>query len=343
MGARERESVTIEDGSGGRAMMSLIREVILKNITKWGKGGVTLRDLDDSGSVVWGDLEIVLTTDAHTVKPLFFPGGNIGTLAAAGTLNDISVMGVKPLAMSCSMVLEEGFPRSDLEDIVSSMNHVLEEVDVDLITGDTKVVERGDLDRMVITTSAIGVSPRGSVIRDSGLRPGDKIIVSGSVGDHGIVVLSAREEFDFGLRTRSDVGPIWEVVDAAIQVGGVTAMKDPTRGGLANALNELAEKSKVGMEIREGRIPVKEDILAAAEMLGVDPYSITNEGKVVIGVAADMAESVLSAVRSTGRGIEAAIIGEAVSHHPGQVVMETLVGGRRLMEPPIGDPAPRIC
>lgn len=342
-GSASRDSVTIEQGSGGSAMMKLISEVVLKNVTKWGRGGVTLRDLDDSGSLVCGDVEIVLTTDAHTVKPPFFPGGNIGTLAAAGTINDIAVMGVKPRAISSSLVIEEGFRRADLSRIISSMNEVLEEVDVELITGDTKVVEKGDLDGIIITTSGIGVTQKGKVVRDNGLRPGDRIIVSGSVGDHGIAVLSVREGFDFELKTKSDVGPVWEVVEAAMSAGRVTAMKDPTRGGLANTLNELASKSGVGIEISEELIPIKPDVASAAEMLGLDPYAITNEGKVVMGVRAGVAEEILSRIRATPRGREAAIIGTAVRAHAGEVVMETRIGGRRLMEPPIGDPAPRIC
>ena len=342
-GSASRDSVTIEQGSGGSAMMKLISEVVLKNVTKWGKGGVTLMDLDDSGSLVCGDVEIVLTTDAHTVKPPFFPGGNIGTLAAAGTINDIAVMGVKPRAISSSLVIEEGFRRADLSRIISSMNEVLEEVDVELITGDTKVVEKGDLDGIIITTSGIGVTQKGKVVRDNGLRPGDRIIVSGSVGDHGMAVLSVREGFDFELKTKSDVGPVWEVVEAAMSAGRITAMKDPTRGGLANTLNELASKSGVGIEINEELIPIKPDVASAAEMLGVDPYAITNEGKVVMGVGPQVAAKVLSRVRATPRGREAVIIGTAVKDHQGEVVMETRVGGRRLMEPPIGDPAPRIC
>jgi len=339
----KRDTVTIEQGSGGSAMMKLISDVVLKNVTRWGRGGVTLRDLDDSGSIVSGDLEIVLTTDAHTVKPPFFPGGNIGTLAAAGTINDIAVMGVRPLAISSSLVIEEGFKRADLSAIISSMNEVLEEVGADLITGDTKVVEKGDLDGIIITTSGIGVTPRGKIVRDSGLRPGDKIILSGSVGDHGMAVLSVREGLDFELKTKSDVGPVWEVVSAAMSVGRVTAMKDPTRGGLANTLNELATKSGVGIEIVEEQIPVKPDVASAAEMLGVDPYAVTNEGKVVMGVRSRDAEDVLSSVRATRRGREAVVIGTVVKEHPGEVVLHTRVGGRRLMEPPIGDPAPRIC
>lgn len=324
-------------------MMALISEVILRNVHARGLAGVPLEALDDSGSLAWGDLEIVLTTDAHTVKPLFFPGGNIGSLAAAGTLNDISVMGVKPLAISCSLVIEEGFRRGELERIIASMDRVLDEVGAELITGDTKVLERGDIDGLVITTAGIGIADQGQIVRDSGLSPGDKLIVSGTVGDHGISLLSVREGFDFELETRSDVGPIWEVVEAAISLGGVTGMKDPTRGGLANSLNELADKSQVGIEIAEAAIPVKEDIRWASEMLGVDPYSITNEGKVVIAVSRAMAEKTLEAIRRTGRGGDAMIIGEATAEHAGEVVMETVVGGRRLMEPPIGDPAPRIC
>ena len=338
-----KDSITIEQGSGGSAMMALISELVLKKITRRGTGGVTLADLDDSGSIVVGDLEVVLTTDAHTVKPLFFPGGDIGALAASGTLNDISVMGVRPLALSSSLVIEEGFPGSDLSRILGSMNGVLDEVGADLITGDTKVLERGDVDGLIITTAGIGVCRAGSTIRDSGLRDGDRILISGTVGDHGITILSVREGFDLQLETGSDVGPVWGIVSSALDVGGVTAMKDPTRGGLANALNEMAEKSGLGIEIDEEAIPVREDVRSASEILGVDPYSITNEGKVVIAVDDGLADRVLEAVRGTARGREAAIIGTVVASHPGEVVMKTVVGGRRLMEAPVGDPAPRIC
>jgi hydrogenase expression/formation protein HypE len=338
-----KDSITIEQGSGGSAMMALVSEFVLKNIKRQGGEGVTLGDLDDSGSIVAGETEIVLTTDAHTVKPLFFPGGDIGALAAAGTLNDISVMGVKPLALSSSLVIEEGFPSSDLSRILKSMNGVLEEVGADLITGDTKVLEKGDVDGLIITTAGVGIGRRGEIIRDSGMKPGDAIILSGSVGDHGISILSVREGFDFELQTGSDVGPVWGIVSSALEVGGINAMKDPTRGGLANSLNEMAEKSNLGIEVEEEAIPVKEDIRSAAEMLGVDPYSITNEGKVVIAVDAALAGKVLEAIRKAPRGRDASIIGKVIEDHPGDVVMETVVGGRRLMETPVGDPAPRIC
>ena len=343
---RAARGLSVDEGSGGSAMMKLISEVILSNVTRYGCGGVTLRELDDSGSIVVGDLEIVLTTDAHTIKPIFFPGGDIGSLAASGTLNDVSVMGVKPRAISFSMVVEEGFSKDDLSRIVRSFNGVLEEVGVDLITGDTKVLEKGDIDGVVVTTSAIGVTQKGRIVRDSGIRPGDIIIISGSVGDHGISILSVREGFDFQLETKSDVGPIWEVVEAALEAAGaegVRAMKDPTRGGLSNALNELAEKSGVGMEIREEEIPIRQDIASAAEMLGVDPLSVTNEGKAIIAVDPELSDDVLAALRRTRRGRDAAIIGRAVADHVGEVVMETKVGGKRLLERPIGDPAPRIC
>ncbi len=338
-----KDAIGIEEGSGGAAMMELITQSILGNITRCGRDGVTLKDLDDSGSVTWKNLEIVLTTDSHTVKPIFFPGGNIGSLAASGTINDISVMGAKPLALSCALVMEEGFSRGDLNRIISSMNAVLEEVGADLITGDTKVIERGDIDGLIIATAGIGITDKGSVVRDSGLKPGDAVLVSGSVGDHGISILSVREGFDFQLSTGSDVGPVWDVVEAGMGVGGIHAMKDPTRGGLANALNEMATKSGVGMEIEEDSIPVKDDIRKAADMLGVDPYSITNEGKVVMGVRQDIAEEVLASVKSTEHGAEARTIGTVTREHPGEVVVETTIGGRRLMEPPVADPAPRIC
>jgi hydrogenase expression/formation protein HypE len=288
-----------------------------------------------------GDQTLVLTTDAHTVKPLFFPGGDIGRLAISGTVNDLAVMGARPLAMACAVVLAEGFPIDDLRKICRSIDLTTREVGVPLITGDTKVMESRALDGAVITTTGIGVAD--AVVTDSGLRPGDKIIITGTIGDHGVAILAHREGIDLEADLRSDVAPIWETVQAALKVGGITAMKDPTRGGVAAALNEMASKAKVGVIIEESKIPINPAVRAASEMLGIDPLQITNEGKAIIGVDPKYCGDVLAALQKTKYGKNACVVGEATAEHPGEVMLKTVVGGHRIIESPIGDPAPRIC
>ncbi|MDI6702790.1 hydrogenase expression/formation protein HypE [Methanothermobacter wolfeii] len=334
--------IGMSHGAGGELMQDLISDIILSNIRNTRiNGGVGLEDLDDGASIPLGEYEIVISTDGHTIDPLFFPGGDIGKIAVAGTVNDISVMGARPIAIASAMVLSEGFRGEELERIVRSMDAVSEETGVSIITGDTKVMEKDKLDRMIITTTGIGVVKRGEIVRDSGLRPGDMIILTGSVGDHGMALMAFREGFGYDTELESDVAPVWEMVEAALSTGGVTAMKDPTRGGIANALNELAEKSGVGMVVEEERIPVKEEVLAVSEMLGIDPYEVANEGKVIIGVDPEYADEVLDAIRKTRYGGEAQIIGEVNSER--HVILETRLGGRRILEAPVADPVPRVC
>lgn len=335
------DRVSLLHGAGGKAMMDLISEIFLRRLELKRAGDVGLDELDDGATVEVGNRTLVLTTDSHTVKPLFFPGGDIGRLAISGTVNDLAVMGARPLAISCAMVLEEGFPVRDLERITDSINLTLKEAKCPLVTGDLKVVGKGELDGAVITTTGLGAADE--VVTDRGLRPGDAIIITGTVGDHGMTILASREGIHLEGNLLSDVAPIWDTVEKAMRVGGITAMKDPTRGGLAAALNEMASKSRVGILIREADIPISPPVKAAGELLGIDPLQITNEGKVVMGVRRDRAEKVLEAVRKTPYGREAAIIGEAISEYSGEVVLETVVGGRRILEAPVGDPAPRIC
>jgi len=338
----ESMKIGMSHGAGGEVMQDLISDIILSNIHNTRvNGGVGLEDLDDGASIPLGDYEIVISTDGHTIDPLFFPGGDIGRIAVAGTVNDISVMGARPLAIANAMIISEGFPGEDLERIIKSMDAVSRETGVSIVTGDTKVMEQGKLDRMVITTTGIGVVGRGETVRDSGLRPGDKIILTGSVGDHGMALMAFREGFGFDTDLESDVAPVWGIVEAALNVGGVTAMKDPTRGGIANALNEMADKSGVGMVLDEDSIPVREEVKAVSEMLGIDPYEVANEGKVIIGVDPEYAEDVLAAVRSAPYGEEARIIGEVTDDK--HVILETSLGGRRILEAPVADPVPRVC
>jgi hydrogenase expression/formation protein HypE len=333
--------ITMSHGAGGELMDQLISQVILTNLTKIAAGKVGLKELDDGATISVGDKEIVVTTDAHTVKPLFFPGGDIGKLAVCGTVNDLAVMGARPIAMTSALVIEEGFPSEDLERIIKSMDKAASASGVSLIAGDTKVVERGALDKIVVTTTGVGIA--NELIQDSGLNVGDKIILTGTVGDHGIALMSFREGFGFETSLKSDIAPIWSMIEKALAVGGITAMKDPTRGGLSAALNQWAKKNDVGIIVREEDIPLKKEVVAASEMLGIDPFTVANEGKAVIAVDPEKAEEVLRTIRSTELGREAQIIGEVISDYKGRVILETVVKGRRVMEPPIGDPVPRVC
>lgn len=334
--------IGMSHGAGGGIMQGLISEIILNNLqNKSVNGGVGLEDLDDGATIPLDEYEIVVSTDSHTVDPIFFPGGDIGTISIAGTVNDVSVMGAKPLAIANAMVISEGFPGEDFERIIKSMDEVCKEAGVAIITGDTKVMEHDKLDKIIISTTGIGIVKKGEVKRDSGLEMGDKIILTGSVGDHGISLMSYREGFGFETDLKSDVAPVWEMVEAALKVGGVNAMKDPTRGGIANALNELASKSGVGMFIDEEKIPLKDAVIAASEMLGIDPYEVANEGKVIMGVKPEKADEILEAIRKTKHGKNAQIIGE-VTEGP-HVVIQTLLGGKRILEAPIADPVPRVC
>jgi hydrogenase expression/formation protein HypE len=352
------DAVTMSHGAGGAVMQDMIAKLLLPMLSnrKWrsSKIQVPLDALDDS-AVVDG---IVFTTDSHTVQPIFFPGGDIGSLSVAGTVNDLAVVGAEPIALSSAFVLEEGLPFQKLVRILRSMASVCRSARVPIVTGDTKVVEKGAVQGIIINTSGIGRrSPlldsnlraarrhrkvRSNWLLDSNLRPGDKIILSGTVGDHGIAVLSKREGYGFESVTKSDVMPLNRMMAAALKEGGVVAAKDPTRGGLANLLNEWAEKSNVGIMVEEDSIPISGGVRSACDMLGIDPLSIGNEGKAVLGVVREKAEDVLKILKKSKEGRKASIIGEATSSVKG-VVLHTTVGGKRVLEQPAGDPIPRIC
>jgi hydrogenase expression/formation protein HypE len=352
------ELITLEQGAGGEAMQELIDGVILKYLNNANfrdkRIEIPLDALDDA-AVIDG---IVFTTDSHTVKPLFFPGGDIGRLAVSGTINDIAVMGAEPLALSSAFVIEEGFPIHDLQNILEGMRKTCEEAEVPVITGDTKVMEHGTIEKMIVNTSSIGKRSEflsknmkevkksrelnEKWIKDSNLEDGDRIIASGTIGDHGIAIISSREGYGFGTDIVSDVTPLNGMIAIALEVGGIVAMKDPTRGGVANALNELSSKSNVGILINEEDIPIRGGVRSACEMLGIDVLEIGNEGKVVMGVVKERVEDVLNALKTTKEGKDAEIIGEVRKDLRG-VVMKTSMGGKRIIDPPIGDPVPRIC
>lgn len=336
--------ITLSHGAGGELTFEVIEKFFLRGFSVHSTmDGIGLEALDDGASIKTGGFEIVFSIDNYTVDPVFFPGGDIGRLAVSGTINDVSMMGAKPVAILDAVTVEEGFQFRDLKLIVKSMDKAAKETGVAIISGDFKVMPQGKLDKIVIAACGVGVVERGDIILDSGAKPGDKVLVSGTIGDHGIALLSKREGLGFETEVVSDVAPIWDVVEAALKIGGVHAMKDPTRGGLAGALNEIAKKSKISIEIDEEKIPFKEPVVAAAEMLGLSPYELLSEGKAVIIVDGDLADETLQEVRKTKHGKEAEIIGEVKKGKPGYVLLNTLVGGTRILEKPLGEPIPRIC
>jgi hydrogenase expression/formation protein HypE len=329
--------VTMMQGGGGEMMGELLQT--LTKFTHNNAGGIGLEALDDGAVIPLNGQNLVFTTDSHVVRPIFFPGGDIGRIAVCGTINDLAVMGGRPLALSCGMIIEEGFEVADLARIVTSMDEALGEAGANLVTGDTKVMEKGALDGIAINTAGIGIAD--TVIRDNGLQPGDSIIVSGTLGDHGIAIMAHREGFDLGEQIKSDVAPLWGIVERALAAGTIHAMKDPTRGGFASAINEMARKSGVSVRIVEDRLPIRKSVRSAAGMLGIDPLEVANEGKIVMGVPAPDVDAILAALRSHVYGRDAAVVGTVSGG--AHVIMETAIGGERFIEPPMGDPVPRVC
>ena len=329
--------VTLMHGAGGEVMGEL-----LQTLTKFrhnNAGGIGLESLDDGAVIPLNGQNLVFTTDSHVVRPIFFPGGDIGRIAVCGTINDLAMMGGQPIALSCGMIIEEGFEIDDLAKIVASMDDALGEAGANLVTGDTKVMERGALDGITINTAGIGIAK--IIVRDNGLVPGDSIIVSGTLGDHGIAIMAHREGFDLGEQIKSDVAPLSGMMAKVLDAGTIHAMKDPTRGGFASTINEMARKSRVGIRIREEELPVRKSVRSAAGMLGIDPLEVANEGKVVMGVPSSCVDAILAALRSHKYGRDAAVVGTVTKG--AHVVMETTIGGERFIEPPMGDPVPRVC
>ena len=336
-----KEVIKLEHGGGGRLMRELVEGVILPLYKRNRvEGGIGLPEMDDGATIPLNGRNIVFTTDAYTVKPLFFPGGDIGRLAIFGTINDLAVMGAKPIALATSIILEEGLPIEVLRRVVESMNEALEEVGVSLIAGDTKVVEHGKLDELMVNASGVGLA--SIVVTDSGLKPGDRIILTGTIGNHQLSLLSTREGLQFEAPLESDVAPLWGMIEKALRVGGITAMKDPTRGGVASSINDMARKSGVDILLLEDSIPVKGVVRSASDVLGLDPFELANEGIAIIGVKEEKAQEVLEVVKGNRYGREAAMVGR-VLEGKGRVILETSIGGRRIVREPLGSPMPRIC
>jgi len=329
--------VNMMHGAGGEVMGELLQT--LTKFTHNNAGGIGLEALDDGAVIPLNGQNLVFTTDSHIVRPIFFPGGDIGRISVCGTINDLAMMGGRPIALSCGMIIEEGFDIADLAKIVASMDDALGEAGANLVTGDTKVMEKGALDGIAINTAGIGIAQK--VVRDNGLQMGDAIIVSGTLGDHGLAIMAHREGFDLGEQIKSDVAPLWTMVEKVLDAGTVHAMKDPTRGGFASTINDMARKSGVQVRIKEDLIPIRKNVKSAAAMLGIDPLEVANEGKVVMGVPASDVDAILAALRSHKYGKDATVVGTVTKG--AHVIMETSIGGERFIEPPMGDPVPRVC
>jgi hydrogenase expression/formation protein HypE len=338
------DRIAMKHGAGGRAMRALIEQVFLEGADRADTADrIGLGALDDGAAFRIGEDWLVVTTDSHVIQPRVFPGGDIGRLAIAGTVNDLAMMGVtEPLGLTCAVIIEEGFSREELEQVHASMVATCREAGAPIVTGDTKVMGFGEIDGLVINTTGVGMTRR--LVRDSGLQVGDAVIVTGTIGDHGMAVMAARHALALEGDLQSDVAPLNGLVAVALCAGGsgIHAMKDPTRGGVASALHEMADKARLGIVVDELALPVRDGVRAAAELLGIDPLHVANEGKALLGVAPDVADRVLRALREHPLGRDATLIGHVHADHAGALILNTGFGHRLLAEPE-GEPLPRIC
>lgn len=333
-----KDKISIGHGSGGKLTRDLIKGLFLKNFDN-----PLLSPLSDSAVFDLNGFKAAMTTDSYVVKPVFFPGGDIGKLAVCGTINDLAVVGAKPIYLTLGMIIEEGFPYKDLEKITQSIKETTEDVGIKVITGDTKVTEKGKTDGIYINTTGIGIIDNNIELGIDKISVGDKIILSGSIGDHGISVLSKREGFNFESTIESDCAALNNLIQDAIKIGGIKFMRDPTRGGLAAVLNEIAEEGNLEIIIEEERIPIDERVRGICSILGLDPIYIANEGKVVMVVESGAAEDVFSVVKKDLLGANASIIGEIKGSGEKGVYLKTSYGGMRIIDMPIEDNLPRIC
>lgn len=331
--------VDMSHGSGGRSMAQLIEELFVKHFDN-----DLLRQANDQAAFDVQAGRMAMSTDGHVISPLFFPGGDIGSLSVHGTINDVAMSGAKPLYLSAGFILEEGFPLADLERIVVSMGKAASDAGVPVVTGDTKVVEKGKGDGVFITTTGVGVVPVGVTISGDLAQPGDAILVNGAMGDHGVAILSSRENLEFETAIRSDSAALHTLIADMVEAApGIHCLRDPTRGGLATTLNELAQQSGVGMNLKEKAIPVNPAVTAACELLGLDPLYVANEGKLVCICAQQDSQRILEVMQAHPLGRQAAIIGEVVEDAHGFVQMETDFGGSRVVDWLAGEQLPRIC
>lgn len=343
-GALKADKITMAHGSGGKAMRDLIDDVFIKSFDNPAMG-----EMEDQARIELASLQtegdrLAFTTDSFVVDPLFFPGGDIGKLAIFGTVNDLAVGGAKPLYLTCSMILEEGLEIETLRRVVQSMREAADLSGVSIVTGDTKVVDKGACDKIFINTAGVGVIPAGVNIGASKVKPGDKLLVNGVLGDHGAAILNARGDMALSSPVLSDCKPLHELIEAVLKAApGTSSIRDATRGGLASAVNEIAETAGVGVTLTEDAIPLRKEVRGFCEILGLDPLYLANEGTLVAFVPADQADDALAAMQSLEAGKEAAIIGEAVEAPNGRVIMHSSFGGKRIVDMLVGDQLPRIC
>ena len=343
-GALKADKITMAHGSGGKAMRDLIDDVFIKAFDNPAMGEMEDQARIDLASLQASGDRLAFTTDSFVVDPLFFPGGDIGKLAIYGTVNDLAVGGAKPLYLTCSMILEEGLEIDVLRKVVASMQAAAQESGVSIVTGDTKVVDKGACDKIFINTAGVGVIPAGVNIGAAKVKPGDKLLVNGVLGDHGAAILNARGDMALSSPVLSDCKPLHELIETLLKAApGTTSIRDATRGGLASAVNEIAATAGVGVELTEEAIPLRKEVRGFCEILGLDPLYLANEGTLVAFVPADQADKALAAMHSLDAGKEAAIIGEAVEGHAGRVIMQSSFGGKRIVDMLVGDQLPRIC
>jgi hydrogenase expression/formation protein HypE len=329
-------------GAGGKVMQRLLEDVIIPSFSLRKLGPIGLDEMDDGATFQLDETRLIICTDAHTIHPLFFPGGNIGTLTACGTINDLAVMGAHPIAMTNTVIVEEGFEIDILQTILKSLNEVIESIGVAMVAGDTKVMPKGTLDSLVMSTTGIGTIYGNDPVVDSGARPGDDVIVTGPIGDHGTSLLAHREGLKFDTDLTSDVAPLWNPIRDCLDIGGVHAMKDPTRGGTAVALNEIASKSGVELVLQESQIPVRPAVVSLCEILGLDALHMSCEGTAVMSVDPLKTEDILQALQQHEATNECCVIGSVNKGTP-RVVMKTEIGGRKIVQTPYGEPIPRVC
>ncbi|MDO9263369.1 MAG: hydrogenase expression/formation protein HypE [Desulfosalsimonadaceae bacterium] len=335
----KKDKILLDHGSGGRIANNLIADLMLPLFNN-----PILSRLDDGATLEINGIRLAFSTDSFVVDPIFFPGGNIGDLAVNGTVNDIAMCGARPLYLSAGLIIEEGFSMTHLEKILRSMNAAAKKAGVAIVTGDTKVVPKGAADKIFINTSGIGIIPEGVHVSGSLARPGDQILLNGTIADHGVTVLSQREGLTFDAPVESDTAALNHLVDLMLAVcRDIHVLRDPTRGGVGTVLNEIAGQSRVGIRIFEEKIPVQKAVAGICELLGFDPLYMANEGKLVAFVEKSHANGVLSAMRDDPLGRDACIIGEVVDNHPGKVIMETRIGGERIVDMLTGEQLPRIC
>lgn len=333
------DRIQMDHGAGGRASHDLVANTFMPALAN-----PILTELNDSALIHLQDVRLAMSTDSYVVDPIFFPGGDIGSLAVHGTVNDLAMRGAQPSYLSVGFILEEGLELKDLEKLLNSMSEAAQEAGVQVVAADTKVVDRGKADRIFINTAGLGVIPPGVDVAGQNAKSGDVVLINGPVGDHGIAVLSTREGLTFQTEIESDSAPLNGLVSGMLQVSrNIHVLRDPTRGGVATALNEVANQSSVGILLEESSLPVRPEVNAACEMLGLDPLYVANEGKVIAIVAPEDAEAVLDTMRQHPLGKKSCIIGEVVSEHPGRVVLQTGIGGRRIVDMLSGEQLPRIC